>query len=96
AGERAGGPPEPARPAEPPKPRRFFGTVKLDPSRVGRDAGQIAEAVVQHLVLLPKAKVDVTLEVRAEVPDGAPDREVRVVSENCRTLKFEVFGFEEG
>jgi hypothetical protein len=60
-----------------------------------REAGQIAEAILQHLAGLPGAKVTVTLEIQAELPDGAPDHVVRTVTENSRTLKFESFGFEE-
>jgi hypothetical protein len=51
--------------------------------------------VVQHLTKLPGAKVEVTLEIRAEIPDGAPDSVVRTVTENCRTLKFSTHGFEK-
>ncbi|MBE3584429.1 MAG: hypothetical protein IMX01_10005 [Limnochordaceae bacterium] len=35
-----------APPAVSPKPRRFYGSVVLDPTRVGRDASRIAEEVV--------------------------------------------------
>jgi hypothetical protein len=28
-------------------------------------------------------------------PGGAPDHVVRTVTENCRTLKFKTYGFEE-
>ena len=41
------------------------------------------------------AKVKVTLEIEAEIPDGAPDHVVRVVTENSQTLKFTSHGFEE-
>jgi len=57
-------------------------------------AGQIAEAVVQHLVGLVGSKVEVRLEIHAEVPDGTPDNVVRTVTESCRTLKFDGHGFE--
>jgi len=80
--------------AVPSKPRRFHATVHLDASRIGRDAGRIAEEVVQHLALLPDTKVDVVMEIQAEIPDGAPDPVVRTVTENCRTLKFKSQGFE--
>jgi hypothetical protein len=76
-------------------PRRFFGTVKLDSLRLGRDASKIAEEVVQHLAGLVGADVEVTLEIRAEVPDGAAPEIVRTVTENCRTLRFGDYGFEE-
>ena len=37
----------------------------------------------------------VTLEIEATIPDGAPERVVRTVTENRRTPKFEISGFEE-
>lgn len=70
------------------KPKRFHGSVSLDANRVGRDAGKIAEEVISHLVGLVGANVTVTLEIAAEVPEGAPDNVVRTVTENARTLKF--------
>ena len=36
-----------------------------------------------------------TLEIEATIPDGAPERVVRTVTENSRTPKFEISGFEE-
>ena len=80
---------------EPAKPRRFHGSVELDSTRVGRDAGRIAEEVLAHLSGLVGAKVHVTLEVEAEIPDGAPEHVVRTVTENSRTLRFTSHGFEE-
>src|SRR5205807_1229773 len=44
-------------PAAPPK--RFHGTVTLDATRVGRDAGRVAEEVIAHLTGLVGAKVTV-------------------------------------
>jgi hypothetical protein len=82
-------------PVEPPKPRRFFGSVTLDPLRLTRDADRIAQEVVQHLCGLDAAEVRVTLEVHADVPDGAPPDVVRTITENCRTLRFDTQGFEE-
>ncbi|MEM7558922.1 MAG: hypothetical protein AAF394_07350 [Planctomycetota bacterium] len=89
------GSPEGSNPAEPPKPQRFHGTVPLDPQRVGRDAGKIAEEVIAHLSSLIGAEVMVRLDIEAVVPPGIPDNVVRIVTENCRTLKFESQGFEE-
>jgi hypothetical protein len=78
----------------PPKLKRYHGTVILDPARVGRDAGRIADEVVTHLVGLVGSSVRVTLEIDAEIPEGAPDNVVRTVTENSRTLKFTSSGFE--
>jgi predicted AAA+ superfamily ATPase len=75
-------------------PKRFHGTVVLDPTRVGRDASRIADEVIAHLSGLVGARVTVTLEVEAIIPAGAPDQVVRTVTENGRTLKFTNQGFE--
>jgi predicted AAA+ superfamily ATPase len=75
-------------PAQPPAPKHFYGTVKIDATRMNRDAGQISQEVVQHLVAMLMADVEVTLEIQARAPDGFPPNVVRTVSENCRTLKF--------
>ena len=82
---------------EPPGPvlSRFHGSVQLDPLRLGRDAARIAEEVVQHLSGIVGANVEITLEVQAEIPDGASEKLVRDVTENCRTLRFSTYGFEE-
>ena len=97
--------PEPAPgvtpPAPPPTtpspagPRRYHGTVSLDPQRAGRDASKIAEEVIVHLAGLGRATVRVTLEIEAEIPDGAPENVVRTVTVNSRELKFSSHGFEE-
>ncbi len=84
---------EPQPPASP-QPRRFHGSVTLDPTRVGRDASRVAEEVIAHLAGLPGAQVRVTLELDACLPQGVPDNIVRTVTENSRTLKFSDHGFE--
>lgn len=75
-------------------PKRFHGTVRLDPGKVALDAGRIAEAVIAHLEGQVGARVSVTLEIEAELPDGAPEHVVRAVTENSATLKFEHHAFE--
>jgi len=76
--------------------RRFHGTVTLDPARVGRDAGRIAEEVIAHLFAQDGSQVTVTLEIQCHLPDGASDSLARTVTENSRTLKFhEGSGFEK-
>ena len=53
-------------PAPFPKPKRFHGSVPLDPARVGRDARRIADEILAHLVGLVGSTVKVTLEIEAE------------------------------
>jgi predicted AAA+ superfamily ATPase len=79
----------------PQQPRRFHGTVALDPTRVGRDASRIADEVITHLAGIVGANVKVTLEIEAEVNGGVPEHVVRTVTENSRTLKFGSHGFEK-
>jgi hypothetical protein len=83
-----------AEPIQQQKPKRFHGTVVLNPERVGRDAGRIADEVIAHFVALVGSSVKVTLEVEAHIPDGASESLVRTVTENSRTLKFSTQGFE--
>ena len=78
----------------PTAPTRFHGSVILDATRVGRDAGRVADEVIAHLAGLVGSEVKVTLEIEAEIPSGAPDQVVRTVTENSRTLKFKTHGFE--
>ncbi len=89
-GERGG-----ANTADKSLPTRFHGSATLDPIRAGRDAGRIAEEVLQHLTALMGSDVEVTLEIQARVPEGVPEEVVRTVMENCRTLKFDSHEFEE-
>jgi hypothetical protein len=79
----------------PPKLRRFYGSVNLDPQRVIRDAEQITNEIVQHLGGLVGAEVEVTLDIQVQLPDGIPEDVIRTVTENCRTLKFKSYNFEE-
>ena len=63
--------------------------------RLSRDADKVAQEIVQHLTALVGTEVEVTLEVHAKIPDGASPELVRTITENCRTLRFENYGFEE-
>jgi hypothetical protein len=81
-------------PVTAPLPRRFHGTVRLNPNRVGLDASRIADEVLAHLVGQVGAEVTVTLEIEATLPNGASGQIVRTVTENSRTLKFTSQGFE--
>jgi len=84
----------PVGPTGAPKPRRFYGSAELDSARVGRDASRIAEEVIVHMEGLIGAKVKVTMEIEVEIPDGAPENVVRIVTENSKALKFKNYGFE--
>ena len=82
-----------SKPKAPPM-RRFYGVVPVDPDRLGRDAGRIAQEVVAHLQGLVGTETEVTIEIRASSADGFPDAVVKVVSENAAALRFTDHGFE--
>ena len=87
--------PPPPIPDPTPTLRRYHGTVRLDPTRVGRDASNIAEAVIAYLTGLDGAEVTVTLEIDARLADEASEHTRRTVTENGRELSFEPgSGFE--
>ena len=78
-----------------PKNTRFFLSAQLDTIRIGRDVQRLVEEVISHLTSAEGTNVEVTLEVTAKSPDGMSQQVVRTVSENCRTLRVENFGFDE-
>lgn len=69
--------------------------MELDPGRAVLKAGDIIQNVVQHLKDEQNANVSVTIDIYAEIPEGAEEKTIRTVTENCRVLKFKEFGFEE-
>lgn len=86
--------------ALPPKPpvandTRFFMSVKLDNTRVIRDLQKYLDEVISHISSVDNCEVELTLEVSAQASVGFSQSTVRTVSENCRTLRVENFGFEK-
>lgn len=73
---------------------RFFGVVRLNPERYGRELTRLSQEILQHLAAVEGTQLDVRVEISAVNPDGFPTDKVRIVTENASTLKFETFGFE--
>ena len=73
---------------------RFFMNVKLNNTRVIRDLQKFLDEVIHHLDDVDGCEVELSLEVSAQAEQGFPPGTVRTVSENCRTLRVENFGFE--
>lgn len=78
-----------------PKNGHFYMTVTLDTTRVVRNVGSLMDEVINHLMQVEGANVEIKLVVDATMPDGTPVTTVRTVTENCRTLKIDDFGFGE-
>lgn len=80
---------------EPEKETRFFMSVRLDNTRVIRDLQRYLDEVITHLSSVDGSDVELCLEVTAEAVNGFPQDTIRTVSENCRTLHVNSFGFEK-
>lgn len=76
------------------QPTQFFMSAKLDTTRINRDVQNLVQEVISHLTELDNCNVEITLEVSAASDDGFSPPIVRTVSENCKTLKVDNFGFE--
>lgn len=88
---------KPAPPTGPAAPKRFWGSVEIDMIRPVKSFDAILNAVVMELQRTPGAKVTLTLEVEVEAEAGFSERDVGVVRDNARQLKFktESTGFGE-
>lgn len=81
---------------EAPRPKTAFRmTAKIDNTRVNRSIQTIMDEVVSQLNQLDGAEVELSFEVRARVGSGIPVPAVRAISENCRTMGYDDFGFTE-
>lgn len=73
---------------------RFFGVKTLNPDKIAHDFKNVADEILANLREDGTSLV-IKLEIEAERPAGFGDGQVRTVSENARTLKFDQSGFEE-
>ena len=88
---------EPVVPTPPSSPinKHFYMSAKLDNVRINRDVNTYVQEIIQHLSAVQGATVELKLEVDVIAPNGIPNNTVRTVSENCRTLKVDDFGFDD-
>lgn len=89
-----GGTAEPA-PAGATQPKRFYGTLTLDPTKAGLRFSEVMNEVVQHFSRSPKNKVTIQVEIRAESPEGFEETTVRTTKENANTLGFDNHEFSD-
>ncbi|MGI8984182.1 MAG: hypothetical protein ACR2HM_06580 [Acidimicrobiales bacterium] len=76
------------------RPTRFYGRVSLEPVRLLRDMGEVADAIVSQLGRAD-ATVKIVVEIEATLEAGFSDEVRRTVSENARTLKFDSQEFDD-
>jgi len=84
-------------PPQPPQSNdtRFYMNVKLDNVRAVKELRDYLDEVINHLSSVDDCDVELSLEVSANAKNGFSQETVRTVSENCRTLKINNFGFEK-
>ena len=90
-----GTPPDPGGTQTPSRPKRFYGSVELNPVRASRDAQNVINEVVQHIASRSDVDVTVTVDIQATFGDGVPEDLERILTENCRTLRFTSQEFED-
>ena len=74
---------------------RFSMTTTLDSTRVIKNVSNLMDEIINHLTGINGASVEIKLIVDAVIPNGTPQTTVRTVTENCKTLKVEDFGFDD-
>jgi predicted AAA+ superfamily ATPase len=72
-----------------PKATHFYGSIKLEPTKLGTTAGIINTEILQHFKQLPGISIEVSLDIHVDIPNGIPDDIARIINENCSALKFD-------
>lgn len=76
------------------KARSFYGSAEVNAATAKMRLVQIAEEIIAVLASDPNAKVNVSVEINAEYPNGASDQIKRAVSENAGSLGFKTKTWE--
>ncbi len=78
-----------------PSRKRFHASIRADAGNLASVAGNVSREVAAQLASTVGSRVRITIEIEADCENGFSDHTARVVNENCRTLKFDFFEFEE-
>ncbi|WP_250285648.1 Swt1 family HEPN domain-containing protein [Frankia sp. CiP1_Cm_nod2] len=73
---------------------RFYGVKTLNPDKIALDFRNVADEIIANL-RQDGTELVVKIEIEATKSTGFEEGQVRTVSENARTLKFDQSGFEE-
>lgn len=89
-------PPGPTPPGPIPviKAKSFHGSAKVAPVAAKMRLVQIAEEIIATLAADPNAEVNVRIEIEANFANGAQDQTKRAISENAKTLGFNIAEWE--
>lgn len=78
-----------------PKNTHFFMSAKLDNTRINRDVQRLVGEVISHLTNADGVHVEIALEVTADASNEFEVPLIRTVTENCKTLRVDQYGFDE-
>ncbi len=73
----------------------FHMSANVDPLRANKSVSDYVNEIISHLTGLEGAKVELTLEVDVTAPNGIPTDIVRIVRENCNSLKVKYNQFDD-
>lgn len=78
-------------------PKRFYGSIPLDPDKAGLQVAAIAKEILFELTRPNGANLKITLEIEGSAASGYPQDVIDVVRANLRDLKLDTseVGFEE-
>ncbi|MCD8317268.1 MAG: DUF499 domain-containing protein [Eggerthellaceae bacterium] len=89
----------PAPPAAKEEPSIAFTTftmsAQIDAVRASKKLREITEEVVNQLMEINGADIDIRLDIQAYTPNGIPPYLIRNISENCNTLNINDFRFDQ-
>jgi len=71
-----------------PKPKRFYGSVDVNPSTAKVRLVEISDEIVSVLAADPNATIKITVELSAEYPAGVSDQIKRAITQNAKALDF--------
>ena len=85
------------KPAGKKQPRRFYGSIPLDPDKAGFQVAAIAKEILFELSRPNGAGLKITLEIEGTAASGYPQDVIDVIRANLRGLKLDTseVGFEE-
>lgn len=70
-------------------------TATLDNTHVVKNIGSLMDEIINHLIQIDDANVEIKLLVEATMPNGTPVNTARAIKEICVTLKVDHFDFDK-
>ena len=84
----------PSQSSEADKPKAYYGKAEVPIQTAKVHLAKVADEIVSVLSSDPKVKVQVSVEISAEFPEGATDDIKRAISENARELELNISEWE--